>query len=66
MTREKLEELRQRMIHHAVVNDIAVCVLTARELQELIEAAEALLDLKQELKEEAEFPTGHVAESITS
>jgi len=35
---EKHEELRQRMMDHKVVNDVAIVELTARELQELLEA----------------------------
>jgi hypothetical protein len=40
MTKEKLEDLRRRMRSHTDVKDIAVCVLTARELEELLDIAE--------------------------
>lgn len=40
ITQEKIEELRKRMCHHTSVNDIAVVVLTVRELQELLFAVE--------------------------
>lgn len=40
MTKEKLQELRQRMIHHKVVNDVAVVELTAQELGELLDFAD--------------------------
>lgn len=39
MNKEKLAELRQRMHHHTEVCDIAVVVLTARELHELLDLA---------------------------
>jgi hypothetical protein len=47
ITIEKLEELRRRMIHHTEVNGIAVVVLTAKELQELILIAESSLSPKR-------------------
>ena len=40
ITKEKIEELRTRMRRHGELGDIAVVVLTARELQELLDAAE--------------------------
>ena len=40
MTKAKLKELRDRMIHHSVVNETAVVVLTARELEELLDTVE--------------------------
>jgi hypothetical protein len=40
MTREKLQELRQRMLNHKVVNDTAMVELTAKELDELLNLAE--------------------------
>ena len=44
ITKEKLNELRERMIKHKVSSDgKAIVELTARELQELIEVAEATL-----------------------
>lgn len=57
MTREKLQDLRHRMMHHTVICDTAVVILTAKELQELIDTAEKLIELKAQLKEEAEFPS---------
>jgi hypothetical protein len=39
MKRKKFEELQQRMTRHAVVNDTAVVVLTAKELYDLLELA---------------------------
>lgn len=38
ISKEKLDDLRQRMIHHTTVNGVAVVILTARELQELLDA----------------------------
>lgn len=40
MTKDKLEELRRRMINHTNINDIAVVLLTAKELEELLYLAE--------------------------
>lgn len=40
LTKDKIEELRTRMKRHGELGDIAVVVLTARELQELLDAAE--------------------------
>jgi hypothetical protein len=40
VTKEKLEELRERMLHHAVVKGVAYVVLTARELGDLLECVE--------------------------
>ena len=37
ITKEKLEELRTRMMHHKVINDVAIVELTAAELQELLD-----------------------------
>ena len=42
MTQKKINDLRQRMIHHAVVNDTAVVVVTAAELDELLNIAEGI------------------------
>lgn len=59
MTKKKLEELRQRMMHHSVVSarvatlkgavdaDIAVVVVTANELQDLLHMAERLMSLEK-------------------
>ena len=52
ITREKIEELRQKMIHHDVVNDQAVVTITARELYDLIGAAESYLILRDSWREE--------------
>lgn len=43
MNKEKLNELKQRMVHHEVENDIAIIKLTVKELFELIELAEKQL-----------------------
>lgn len=39
---EKIQELRKRMRDHTSVKDIAVVVLTARELQELLDVVEGI------------------------
>jgi hypothetical protein len=44
MSRDKIKELRQRMLEHKVVDDKAVVEITARELQELLDMAEEYLD----------------------
>lgn len=41
ITKEKLEELRQRMLHHQVENDVAVVKLSAKELCDLLETVDA-------------------------
>lgn len=46
MTKEKIEELRHRLLNHEVENEIAIVKVTAHELQELIELAEKQLDSK--------------------
>jgi hypothetical protein len=45
ISKEKLEELRQRMIHHEVENDVAVVKLTAKELYGLLDTIEGLQKL---------------------
>ena len=40
MDQAKIDELRQRMLHHKVVNDQAVVEVTAAELEELLYLAE--------------------------
>lgn len=42
ITEKKKKELRRRMLSHTSVNDIAVCVVTARELQELLDRIDEL------------------------
>jgi len=42
MTRKKLAELRQRMLRHTEVEGTAVVILTAKELQELLDLAETV------------------------
>jgi hypothetical protein len=42
MTKDEIKSLTHRMYSHTEVNDIAVCVITARELQNLLEAHNAL------------------------
>jgi hypothetical protein len=44
MTKGKLEELRKRMVNHTVINDTAVVLLTAKELEDLLYLAECGLD----------------------
>ena len=39
---KKIQELRKRMRDHTSVKDIAVVVLTARELQELLDVVEGI------------------------
>lgn len=39
---EKIKELRKRMREHTTVKDMAVVVLTARELQELLDVVEGI------------------------
>lgn len=36
LTAEQVEDLRRRMVHHTDVHDMAVCVLSSREVQELL------------------------------
>ena len=45
LTKDQLEDLKLRMKHHGVVGEMAVVVVTARELEKLIAAAER--DAKQ-------------------
>lgn len=40
MNREAFEDLRRRMVRHGVVNDTAVVVVSAKELEELLSYAE--------------------------
>jgi hypothetical protein len=42
--RDKTAALRQRMLNHQVVNDTAVVVLSARELDELLSFIESYLE----------------------
>lgn len=44
MTREKLQELRQRMLNHKALDDKAIVELTVRELEELLNLADAGAD----------------------
>ena len=48
ITREKLKELKERMLNHKVVDDIAIVELTAKELEALIDFAEYELDKREE------------------
>lgn len=41
MKKKKLAELRERMVHHGILDDKAVVVLYADELQELLDIAES-------------------------
>lgn len=43
MTPEKIDQLRLRMQKHSVVADVAVVVLTAKELEDLLNLAEKQL-----------------------
>ena len=45
ITQEKIKELRRRMRSHTNVKDIAVVVLTAKELQELLDVVEEITEL---------------------
>ena len=45
ITKEKLKELRRRMIYHEVENDIAVVKLTAKELYGILDTIEGLQKL---------------------
>jgi hypothetical protein len=45
ITKEKLQELTRKMVHHDTVNDIAVVVITVRDLQDLIMAASAYQEI---------------------
>lgn len=40
MKREKFENLRQRMVRHVLVADVAIVILTAKELEDLLNIAE--------------------------
>jgi succinate dehydrogenase/fumarate reductase flavoprotein subunit len=40
MTYDKLQELKERMRKHKVINDVAIVELTAKELNDLLELAE--------------------------
>lgn len=42
--KEKVHDLRQRMINHQVVNDTAVVVLSAKELEELLSFVDSYLE----------------------
>ena len=48
LTEEKLEALRHQMINHGVdENDVAVVVITAADLEEIIETLESLLAVRK-------------------
>ena len=53
ITEEKKKELRDRMRRHTSVNDMAVCVLTARELQELLDRID---ELEEEVRRGGRYP----------
>lgn len=42
MTKEKLEELRKRMLNHDVENDVAIVKITAKELCDLLDHIDEL------------------------
>lgn len=48
---EKIDDLKRRMVHHTEIAGIAVCVLTAKELQELLEAITLLHKCREYLLE---------------
>jgi hypothetical protein len=45
ITKEKLKELRRRILHHEVKSDVAVVKLTAKELYGLLDTIEGLQKL---------------------
>ena len=54
LTKDKIAELRRRMERHGQLGDVAVVVLTARELQELLDAAEGIeRDARGEVKKKS-------------
>lgn len=48
ISKEKLKELRQRMMKHDVKDGKAIVIVSARELQELIDIAEKSIDAKEQ------------------
>lgn len=42
ITKEKFEELRQRMVNHKIINDTAIVELTAKELEDLLNMIEEM------------------------
>lgn len=52
ISEEKLSELRERMMNHGVdENDVAVVVVTASELDDLIKASRFLLEIRAFLQD---------------
>lgn len=51
LTQEQRRSLVHRMYHHTEVKDIAVVVLTARELQELLEYIDYLEGFKKTVEQ---------------
>ena len=46
ITKEKIKELRKRMVDHRVMNDAAMVELSAHELKELLDIAEERIESK--------------------
>jgi transcription elongation GreA/GreB family factor len=58
ITAKTIKGFERRMRGHTTVNGIAVCVVTARELQELLEAAAERNELENTLKVERDCNEG--------